>query len=150
MTHSNIDLIRDIKYKHSNTEEQGSTHSFHNFMRSISYATQSISDKIHSFKQTIGNTSSNSFTHSFTYSYSRKNYSFSGLSSSNIKHTYLSHTFSSLGTQSFSFNNALGTYSHKFLTKVTNSIRKIDIQSFANIVSEINSVSLDEAKNLIQ
>ena len=169
MTHSNIDLIRSIKYKYTNTEnvslinneEQGATHSFHKYMKSISHTTQSMSEKINSFKQSIGHTSSNSFarsvTHSFAYSgthslQSRRNYSFSGITNSNIKYTYLGTSFSSSKghTFSYSYNNAVGTYSHKFLTKVTHSVRKLDNQPFANIVSTINSVSLDEAKKLIE
>jgi hypothetical protein len=43
----------------------------------------------------------------------------------------------------------VGTYSHRFLTKVDHSIKKLDNQPFANIVSTIKSVSIDEAKKLI-
>jgi hypothetical protein len=176
MTHSNIDLIRSIKYKYSNTEnvslvnaeEHGATHSLHKFMKTLSHTTQSMTEKISNFKQATGYTSSNSFaksgTHSFfrssTHSFvssgahslqSRVNYSFSGLSSSNLNHAYLGEYFSySKGhTFSYSFNNSVGTYSHKFFTKVNHSIRKIDNQNFINAVSIINGISLNDAEELI-
>lgn len=155
MTHSNIDLIKGIKYKY-NTENisnniEGSTHSFHNYMKHFSNATQSIEEKIKSFKEIVGYTSSHSLTHSsiHSYTYSRPTFSFNGLTNSNLKHSYFGTISNYLATQSYSYNNAVGTYSHKFLTKVTHSVRKLDNQPFANIVSTINSVSLDEAKKLI-
>ena len=154
MTYSNIDLIKNIKYKYTNTNNGvtiSSTHSFHTYMNNVLYTTQSISEKINNFKEIIGYTNSSikSLTHSFTYS-SIRNFSFTGLTNSNIHfNSYLGGSSSNIGTQSYSFNNSIGTYSHRFFTKVTNSIKKLDNQPFANIVSVINSISLDEAKKLI-
>ena len=165
MTHSNIDLNRSIKYKYNNTEnitlnnnvEQGNTYSFHNYMKQFSNSTQSMFDKINNFKEIVGYTSSNSFTyssrHSYTQSYSYsniRNFAYTGLTNSNLKHNYFGTISNSLNNQNFAFNTSVGTYSHKFYTKVTNSITKLDNQSFINIVSIINSVTLDDAKKLIE
>jgi hypothetical protein len=153
MTHSNIDLIRSIKYKYTNTEnislndteKQVATHSFHNYMKQFSNATQSMEEKINNFKEIVGYTSSHSLTYSSThsYTYSKPSFSFNGLTNSNLKHSYFGTISNYLATQSYSFNNSIGTYSNKFITRVTNSITKLDNQPFANIVSTINSISLD-------
>jgi hypothetical protein len=155
MTHSNIDLIKGIKYKY-NTENiynnvEGSTHSFHNYMKTFSNATQSMEQKINNFKEIVGYTSSHSLTHSsiHSYTYSVSTFSFNGLTNSNLKHSYFGTISNYLATQSYSFNNSIGTYSTKFFTKVTHNITKLDNQSFVNIVSTINSTSLDESKKLI-
>jgi hypothetical protein len=160
MTHSNIDLIKSIKYKYANKANnnlvQGNTHSFHNYMKQFSNGTQSLEEKIKNFKEIIGYTSSHSFTYSFTHSYthsstfsSRHNFSFTGLTNSNLKHSYFGTISNYLATQSYSFNNSFGTYSNKFYTKITHGVVKLDNQPFVNIVSKINSVSLDEANKLI-
>jgi len=166
MTHSNIDLIRSIKYNYTNIDNsmsfgsfsnstQSFTMSFRNSMKQLSHTTQSMSEKINVFKQTIGYTSSHSFTHSnkssFTHSLSsltqssmKSKYNFRGTASRN---SFIGPTLS--GTQSYSFNNSIGTYSHKFFTKVDHSIKKLDNAPLSNIVSTINKISLDDAKQLI-